>query len=223
MNCVVNIFVSHSYHGTVSAWTILVRAIVELVTNERYYSDKYSQFIGPVDVAIRAVCKNHTFSELYEIDALCNLLKCNIRSVLPNIDIREEMAIFNSVITPMPSIIANFTITILWSHACNEIQARIDNNSNWSPNHFVPLMLPFDQNEIRPNDQSNLALVVSYIMSMYMYAKQCLILFRLLKRELLRTMLLFKYEFLNFNYLLADVYEMKSTSWIILLNRSYLL
>ena len=125
-------------------------------------------------MAIQAVCKNYTFSELYEIDALCNLLKCNIRSVLPNIDIREEMAIFNSVITPIPSIIANCTITILWSHACNETQARIDNDSNWSPNHFVPLMLPVDQNEIRPNDQSSLTLVVSYMIYTYMYAKQCL-------------------------------------------------
>ena len=95
--------------------------------------------------------------------ALCSLLKCNIRSVYPNIDIREDMAIVNSVITPIPSIIANCTITILWSHAYNEIKARIINNTNWTANHFVPLMLPLDENEIHHNDQSNLTLVVSYI------------------------------------------------------------
>ena len=154
---------SHSHCGTVSTWTILVRTIVELVTNESYYSSKYYRFAGLVDDAIQGVCKNYTFSELYEMGALCSLLKCNIRSVYPNIDIREDMAIVNSVITPIPSIIANCTITILWSHAYNEIKARIINNTNWTANHFVPLMLPLDENEIHHNDQSNLTLVVSYI------------------------------------------------------------
>lgn len=79
------------------------------------------------------------------------------------------MAIVNSVIMPVPSIIANYTITILWSHACNEIEARIGNNSNWSPNHFVPLMLPVDQSEIRHNNQLNLTPVVSYI---YVYVRE---------------------------------------------------
>jgi hypothetical protein len=76
------------------------------------------------------------------------------------------LAIFNSAITPIPPItpiIANCTITILLSNALNEIQARMTNNSNWSPNHFVPLMLPVEQNKKSHHDQSNLTLVVSYI------------------------------------------------------------
>jgi hypothetical protein len=79
------------------------------------------------------------------------------------------MAIFNSVITPIPPTIANCIITILWSHTCDEIEARIANNTNWSPNHFVPLILAVDQNEISHNNQSNLTHVVSY-----MYVKQSL-------------------------------------------------
>jgi hypothetical protein len=103
---------------------------------------------------------------LYEIGALCSLLKCNIRTILPNIDTRDDLTIFNSAIThipPIPPIIANCTITILWSNALNEIEARMANNSEWSPNHFVPLMLPVEQNKKSHPDQSNLTLVVSYI------------------------------------------------------------
>jgi len=126
----------------------------------------YSQLVGPFDTAIQAICKNNNFSELYEIGALCSLLKCNIRTILPNIDTRYDLEIFNSAITsipPIPPIIANCTITILWSNAWNEIDARMSNNGNWSPNHFVPLMLPVEQNKKSHHDQSNLTLVVSYI------------------------------------------------------------
>jgi hypothetical protein len=51
----------------------------------------------------------------------------------------------------------------LWSNASNEIDARMANNGNWSPNHFVPLMLPVELNEKSQNDQSILTVVVSYI------------------------------------------------------------
>ena len=117
---------------------------------------------GPFDTAIQAICRNYTYSELYEIAALCSLLKCNIQSVYPNIDIREDLTILNSVITPDASIVANCTIAILWSHACNEMEARADNKNKWSPNHFVPLMLPSTQNEISHKNMSNLTLVVNY-------------------------------------------------------------
>ena len=97
------------------------------------------------------------------------MLRCNIRSVFPSIDIQECMAIFNSVITPAPSIVANCVITILWSHTWKEVEVRIVNNNSWSPNHFVPLMLLTDQNEISQSSQSKLTLVVSY-----MYVNQSL-------------------------------------------------
>lgn len=123
----------------------LVRTIVELTSNEDYYQALYSDRIGPTDSAIKSICKNFTFSELYEIAALCNVLKCNIRSVYPKIDFRHYMALWDSVFTPSPPALANFTITILWSNAQNENVARALNrngNNMWSPNHFVPLLSP---------------------------------------------------------------------------------
>lgn len=102
----------------------------------------YSRILGPVTIAIQAVCRNYTFSELYEIVALCNVLKCNIRSIYPKIDFQEYMAFINTLFTPNSSTTANNEITILWSNANNERDARDANRGSWSPNHFVPLMLP---------------------------------------------------------------------------------
>ncbi|CAF1357816.1 unnamed protein product, partial [Rotaria sordida] len=116
------------------------RTIIELMTNETYYDSMYSQFVGCVAFIIKAMCKNNTFSELYEISALCNVLKCNIRSIYAKIDFREDLAIMNNLFTEAPPVIANCGITILWSHVLNEIDARASNNNVWNPNHFVPLL-----------------------------------------------------------------------------------
>jgi hypothetical protein len=131
---------------------ISVRTIVELITNETYYSNMYADVIGPFDEAIKAVCKNNTFSELYEICALCTVLGCNIKSVYPEIDFRNDMAIMNNVFAPVSSVIARTEIKILWSSVWSEINVRTVNNNRWSPNHFVPLM----SSNIRPeSDRSN--------------------------------------------------------------------
>ena len=121
----------------------------------------YSPIVGPIDIAIQAVCKDHTFSELYEIGALCNVLKCNIRSIYPKIDVRDHTAIANNIFMPRPPIVTDCEITVLWSNTSNEKQARIANNSTWSPNHFVPLMSPFAQRQFDNNNQSSPVLVVS--------------------------------------------------------------
>lgn len=118
----------------------LVRTIIELMTKENYYQAIYSQYVGPIDIAIKNICKNYMFSELYEIAALSNVLRCNIRSVYPKIDFQHFMAVWDSVFTPVPPVIANCSIAILWSHCKNENNARAMNNSAWSPNHFVPLL-----------------------------------------------------------------------------------
>ncbi|CAF4116453.1 unnamed protein product [Rotaria sordida] len=125
---------------TVTTDELRVRTIIELMTNEAYYDSMYSQFIGSVAFIIKAMCKSNTFSELYEISALCNVLKCNIRSIYPKIDFREDMAIMNNVFTPAPPVIANCNIAILWSHVRNETDARAANNGAWISNHFVPLL-----------------------------------------------------------------------------------
>lgn len=139
----------------------LVRTVIELITNETYYSNMYSPIVGPFDIAIQAVCKDHTFSELHVIGALSNVLKCNIRSIYPQINVRDDIAIANNIFMPRPPIVTDCEIKILWSNTLKEQEARIVNNSTWSPNHFVPLMSPFAQREFDNNNQSAPALVVS--------------------------------------------------------------
>ena len=53
-----------------------VRTIIELIANETYYESMCSLFVGSVSFAIKIICKNYTFSELYEISALCSILRC---------------------------------------------------------------------------------------------------------------------------------------------------
>ena len=132
------------------------------MTNETYYSNRYSQFVGPLNIAIQAICKTHMFSELYEIGALCSVLGCNIRSIYPNIDFRDDMVVLNNIFTPLPPIITNCEITILWSHARNEKDAREANHGTWSPNHFVPLMSPAMHYAFDGNNQSMSTAVVGY-------------------------------------------------------------
>jgi hypothetical protein len=64
------------------------------------------------------------------------------------------MAILDNVFTPASPIIVNCEIAILWSHALNEKDARKINNGTWSPNHFVPLMLPAIYNETDDSNES---------------------------------------------------------------------
>jgi len=142
---------------------LLVRTIIELMTNEAYYSNRYSQFVGPFDIAIQAICKNHMCSESYEIGSLCSVLRSNIRIIYPEIDIREDMAFLNNGFTPAPPIITICAITILWSHARNEKDAREANHGTWSPNHFVPLMSPIAHYESDDSNKSAPFVVVSYL------------------------------------------------------------
>jgi hypothetical protein len=140
----------------------LVRTIIELVTNENYYQTMYSQYVGSTDEAIKAISKNYTYSELYEIVALCNVLRCNIRSVYPRIDFHDSMAILDNVFTPIAPNVANCTISIFWSSCVNEQDNRMHNNGTWSPNHFVPLLSPSALNEFDNTSQTRPPAVVSY-------------------------------------------------------------
>ncbi|CAF4426003.1 unnamed protein product, partial [Rotaria sp. Silwood2] len=148
-NCLYNSILLLMNNSMITTSELRVRTVIELVANGAYYTRMYSQFIGPLDIAIKAVCKNYTYSELYEIAALCNVLRCNIRSIYPRIDFREDMEILNNIFRPTSPIIANCSITIFWSHVLNEIDVRTQNNMGWNPNHFVPLMSPpaFDDSD----------------------------------------------------------------------------
>ena len=125
----------------------------------------YSQSVGPIDIAIKSICKNHSFSEVYEIAALCNVLQCNIRSVYPRLDFSPNyMMLWDSIFSPVPPIIANCSIAIMWSHMKNENYVRAMNNGAWSPNHFVPLLLPNNTptESENYNNQSRLVHVVGH-------------------------------------------------------------
>ena len=122
----------------------------------------YSPYAGTIDEAIKAICKNYTYSELFEIVALCNALRCNIRSVYPRIDFHDSMAILDDVFTPIAPNVANCNISILWSSCLNEQDNRMHNNGKWNPNHFVPLLSPSALNEFDNTSQTRPPAVVSY-------------------------------------------------------------
>ena len=122
----------------------------------------FAQYAATIDEAIKAVCKNYTYSELLEIVALCNVLRCNIRSVYPRIDFHHSMTILDNIFTPITSNVANCTTSILWSSCVNEQDNRMHNNGTWNPNHFVPLLSPSVRNEFDNANQRRPPAVVSY-------------------------------------------------------------
>ncbi|CAF3989736.1 unnamed protein product [Rotaria sp. Silwood1] len=153
-NCLYHFIVLLMNNLAVTTSELRVRTIIELVLNESYYQTMYSQHVGPIDNAIKAICKNYTFSELYEIAALCNVLQCDIRSVYPKSDFQQYMTTWDNVFTPVSPIIANCNIVIMWSHALNEKDAREANNGTWRPNHFVRLISPAIHNDSINGNQS---------------------------------------------------------------------
>ncbi|CAF3845323.1 unnamed protein product, partial [Rotaria sp. Silwood1] len=162
-NCLYHSILLLMENPAVTTDELRVRTVIELITNETYYENMYSQFVGSVEFSIQATCKNKTFSELYEISALCNVLRCNIRSIYPKIDFREGMEIMNNIFTPAPPTIANCDITILWSHTWYETDVRAVNNNLWSPNHFVPLMSSFiyDMSDMSDHSNTSTSIVVT--------------------------------------------------------------
>ncbi|CAF4228792.1 unnamed protein product, partial [Adineta steineri] len=108
---------------------------------------------GLIDIAIKAICKNRTYSGLYEICALCSVLKCNIRSVYPEIDFIAGMAVMNSIFTPIPPIVANYEVAVLWSNVRKEMHVRAVTNNTWTPNHFVSLLAPNQQYDFDHRNQ----------------------------------------------------------------------
>jgi hypothetical protein len=120
-----------------------VRTVLELVQNELQYTNRFQHIVGPFDEAIRNISKNFSYSEIYEIGALGNILNCKIRSIYPRIQYGSHLDILNSTFDAMPGSFWSPTIYLFWTHTQSEVEARRNNSNNWSPNHFVPLLLPF--------------------------------------------------------------------------------
>lgn len=121
-----------------------MRTLIELVKNEMFYRNRCAHIVGPVNEAIKNIARNFSFSELYEIAALSNVLNCNIQSVYPTIDYRSDLNIMNNTFDHAQCSIVSKTICLFWTHTESEIEVRRSNAGNWSPNHFVPLLLPSD-------------------------------------------------------------------------------
>ncbi|CAF1507417.1 unnamed protein product, partial [Adineta ricciae] len=123
-----------------------VRTLLELVKNDTFYHNRFLYVVGSLLDAVKSVVHNSSYSELYEIAALCNVLKCNIQSVYPKIQHRSELDIMNSIFQCDQNSSVSRTIFIFWSNTQSEIYARSCNAGHWSPNHFVPLLaLPDDK------------------------------------------------------------------------------
>ena len=117
----------------------------------------YARYAGNTDFIIQAACKKGMYSEIHEVAALCNVLQCNIRSVYPRIDFEYHKALWDSVFAPIPPVIGNCNIVILWSNTLNERDIRETYGSSWAPNHFVPLLSPPILNE---GNSESISLVV---------------------------------------------------------------
>jgi hypothetical protein len=72
------------------------------------------------------------------------------------------VAFLDNVFTPMAPIVATCNISILWSSCVDEKDNRVAHNGTWSPNHFVPLLLPSGLNEFHNVNQTRPPAVVSY-------------------------------------------------------------
>ena len=114
---------------------------MELVHNERLYESLHMTSLGPVHIALKSISKNYSYSESYEIHALCNVLACNIRSFCPWISLHPNVLIMlNKLFVPISSQNVKSTVKILWSHTMLETDVKLTNRGHWSPNHFVPLV-----------------------------------------------------------------------------------
>ncbi|CAF4230040.1 unnamed protein product [Rotaria magnacalcarata] len=141
-NCLYNSIICLNGNKASAPSELRVRSLIELVKNENFYHNRFAHIVGLVNETIKNIARNFSFSELYEIAALSNVLKCNMQSVYPTIDYRSDLNIMNNTFEHAQYSIASKTICLFWTHSESGIEARRNNAGNWSPNHFVPLLLP---------------------------------------------------------------------------------
>ncbi|CAF2088218.1 unnamed protein product, partial [Rotaria magnacalcarata] len=146
-NCLYNSIICLSGNIALTSSELRVRNLIELVKNEIFYNNRFMHIVGPLNEVMKNIARNFAFSELYEIAALSNVLKCNIRSIYPIIDYRPHLHIMNSTFEHAQYSIVSKAICLFWTHTESEIDARRSNAGNWSPNHFVPLLLPSDNSQ----------------------------------------------------------------------------
>ncbi|CAM4964548.1 unnamed protein product [Rotaria socialis] len=155
-NCLFNSIISLLPDSNLSAVELRVRTVIELVKNKIYYVNQCSNHVGPFEEALRRTCNNNTFSELYEIVALANVLQCEVQSVYPYIDYRAEMKIMNQMYKSAETLVPNSRrVIIFWSSTEDEISTRTrpGNHGIWNPNHFVPLLEQYRSYRTEDNER----------------------------------------------------------------------
>jgi hypothetical protein len=58
----------------VSPIELRARTILELVINYDEYSRSYTENVEPLEERWNDLCKDHSYSDLYELSALCNVV-----------------------------------------------------------------------------------------------------------------------------------------------------
>lgn len=135
---------------------------MELVKNETFYSNRYTYIVGHLYEAIKNVCCNFSYSELYEIVALTNVLKCNIRSIYPEMENRPDLSVMNTTFRPIGGSSSSETICIFWTHTLDEMSVRSRNAGTWSPNHFVPLLYPSEDTVSSTSPYLNIVCIICF-------------------------------------------------------------
>ena len=132
---------THRSKAKIDHHSFLVRTLIELLRNQAFYTAQLAHVVGPLDAAVRSIARNFSFSELYEVAALSRVLKCNVRSVYPNIDHRQDLNLMNRTFEHDDPKCPSKTISLFWTHTQTESHVRSMNNGTWTPNHFVPLLI----------------------------------------------------------------------------------
>lgn len=125
---------------------------MELIKNSASYGNQFAHIVGPLGQRVKDIARNYSFSELYEVVALTNVLKCNIQSVYPKIDYRPELEIMNSTFQCASYSNSSTTVSIFWTNTETEEKVRLNNGGYWTPNHFVPLLYSMNYT---PDDNSS--------------------------------------------------------------------
>lgn len=160
-NCLYNSVLKYINNEQISVCELRVRTIISMIENWELYESLYINFLGPIYIHIKQTVYLKNYSELYELIALCDVLKVNIQSVYPKIHNPNQNNIsqwitHNQVYFNRHN--QQNMIYILWTHIQEEKLARNNNiYKTWSPNHFVPL---FPRNE---NHQINTSPIESIL------------------------------------------------------------
>ena len=85
-NCLYNSALSLIPSLDISPIELRVRIIIELVINYNEYSYNFTENMELFQEDRNNMCKYYSYSTLYELVALCNVLGCNIRSLYSRID-----------------------------------------------------------------------------------------------------------------------------------------